>query len=93
MSFSFNVRAPSADEAKRLVVLKMDEVVSSQPVHAQDRRLAEVTAGALAEFVKLEEGQELSVSVSGSLGWRGHDVEANFSSANLNVQVSAVTST
>lgn len=90
MSFSFSVRAPNADEAKRLVVLKFDEVVAAQPTHAADRRVGEVAVGALVEVVKLEDDQEMNISVSGSLGWRGNQAEANYSSANLSVAVHAV---
>jgi hypothetical protein len=90
MSFSFFVRAATSDEAKRQVVLKLDEVVASQPIHELDRRLAEITAGALADFLTIEDGQEISVSVSGSLGWRGQMEDRSFSSANLNVSASVV---
>lgn len=93
MSYSFNVRAKSKDEAKTLVAEQLDNVVKSQPIHANDREVAEKAFGDVLELVTVPEGRDVVVSVSGSVGWNGvmiegkpvEDLELN--SANLNIAI------
>lgn len=67
MSYSFNVRAGSKDDAREMVKAKLGEVVEAQPVHAHDRATAEGTVDAMLGLIgDAPEGQEFSVSVHGS---------------------------
>jgi hypothetical protein len=71
MSYSFNVRAATKDEAKDKAAAEFDKVVASQAIHARDREQALAAAGAFIDMVADDAERDLSVSVSGSLGWQG----------------------
>lgn len=66
MTYSFTVRAPDKSKAKAAVLSKVDEVVSQQPVHANDKGQVVAAANgfidALADSVI---GREVVVSVNG----------------------------
>lgn len=94
MSYSFNVRAATLAAAVTAVSAKFDEVVSAQPVHANDRDAAVAAATALTGLcVEPGENEEVSVSVSGWLQWRAGDGAAEpheFIGGNVSVQASIV---
>lgn len=94
MSYSFNIRGATAAALVAALPAKFDEVVVSQPVHSNDRDQAIAAATAMVGIVSAPpEGQELSVSVSGSLSWRSGDglTEAyEFTGAGISVHVSTV---
>lgn len=73
MSYSFTVSAPDKAAAKSAVSAKLDEVMAQQPSHALDRNMAEASAHSFIDLLPGDApaGQELSVSVNGSVGWRG----------------------
>ncbi len=86
MSFSFNIKADSKAEALTNVKATLDGVVNGQPVHSNDRQYIEAaTAACIGVLAEPRAGQTVSVSLSGSLGWRA---ENEFTSANLSVSVS-----
>jgi hypothetical protein len=58
-------------EAIAAVIEKMDQVVSQQPIHAADREPAIETAKAFVNLIPEDDAKDVSVSVSGSLGWTG----------------------
>jgi flavorubredoxin len=68
----------------------MSEVVRSQPAHEKDQHVVVATVSAYLELVKQEATQQVNVSVSGSVGWRGQaDVIESVSSAAISVSVRA----
>ena len=77
MSFSFNIRAATLDDAEQGINAKHDDVVTSQPVHARDRGLALATAiNMLGECAVPEENYEWAISIAGSCaGLTGHPFE------------------
>lgn len=86
MSYSFGIQADSKGEVAGLVEAELDKVVASQPIHENDRKVAQDAAEACVEqLVEPGEGEVVSVSVSGSLGWRA---EGEFTSANVSVSAS-----
>jgi hypothetical protein len=88
MSYSFNVRAASKDEAKSAIAAELDKVVAQQQVHTKDRDAAVAAASAFVDMLgDLAESQQYSVSVNGSLGWRA---ENDYTSANVGVSASIV---
>jgi hypothetical protein len=97
MSYSFTVRAERAADCLFSAVAELDRVIEQQPVHAADRAGAEAAIkgmlGALAATPG--EGEEVQVSVHGSVQWRGslgsEDNPAVVSVANVQVTVSIVT--
>jgi hypothetical protein len=98
MSYSFNVRGATVALAVATIAPKFDEVVSSQPVHAKDRDAAVAAGTALAGLVSEPgEGQEVSISVNGSLQWSVAvgvgEVPDEFTGASLSVQAGLVAKT
>ena len=77
MSYSFNIRAATLDDAEQAINAKLDGVVASQPVHARDRGLALATAiNMLGECNVPEENEEWAISIAGSCtGLPGHPFE------------------
>ncbi len=95
MSYSFNVHVASVALAAAAIASKFDEVVSNQPVHANDREAAVATSAAVTSLLAdPADGQEISISVSGWLQWRDGDGTQEdgheFTGASLSVQVSIV---
>lgn len=96
MSYGFNFRAATKADAVAALAPKFDEVVAAQPVHAADRDIA---IGAATAFINTlaepGDGEEVSVSVSGSLQWRvaveAGAVPESFSGANVSVSASIFT--
>lgn len=71
MSYSFQAKGKTKSEAIAAVITKMDEVVAGQPVHAADREPAIEAVKAFINLLPEDEAKDVSVSVSGSLGWQG----------------------
>ena len=71
MSYSFQVKGESKEEAIDAVRVKLAEVVAQQPVHAIDRDQALAAAVAVISVLPGGADRGVSVSVSGSLGWTG----------------------
>lgn len=88
MSYSFSVTASDKTDATKQIRDQFDAVVASQPSHAADKEAAVVAAQSLVRLLaEPHEGDELYVSVSGSLSWK-HDVPEEFLGANLNISAS-----
>lgn len=77
MSYSFGIRATTKGEVLDLVKVKMDEVVTQQPVHAHDRAQAEAAVQAFVALLPDDETMDVNVSVSGyvSGAWVGGELE------------------
>jgi hypothetical protein len=73
MSYSFNVKAATKSEAIKAAEVELHNVVAVQVVHIADRDKA---LAAVRSFVALLEepqaGEQVVLSVNGSLGWRDH---------------------
>lgn len=92
MSYSFSFTAANKAEAKQKAEAELDRVVQQQPVHRNDQKQA---LAAVCSFVDLmpepSDGQEVNVSVSGSVSWTGTssaDGSADISGAGLHITVS-----
>ena len=86
MSYSFSVRADSKSDASAKVGAYLARVVEGQPSHAADINAAQNVADSLlAVLVDPAEGEEVYVSMSGSLSWRE---EGQFCGANVSVSTS-----
>ncbi|MBR0687367.1 hypothetical protein JQ594_15655 [Bradyrhizobium manausense] len=70
MSYSFSVTAANKAAAKEAVRVKFDEMVASQPIHARDRNAALSNAIAAIDALVDDDAMHVSVSMSGSVGWR-----------------------
>ncbi|MET4190686.1 MULTISPECIES: hypothetical protein [unclassified Bradyrhizobium] len=90
MSYSFNVKAASKDEAKAVVAAEFDKVVSQQPIHARDKAAALANANAVIDLLAPEapEGHMIAVACNGYVGWRG-DTTADYSNPLNSASVSA----
>lgn len=85
VSYSFSVSASTKDEAKKLIAEQFALVVKSQPSHAADEPTAIAAGNAFVDLMDdVPEGQEIYVSMYGSLGWN-HDAPGKFLSANVSV--------
>lgn len=86
MSYSFNFRSATKADAKTRLAAEFDRVVQSQPSHAVDRAQAQAAAEAFIGLLPDDEGRDVTVSVSGSVGgtWSG-DLVDPISSVNVNV--------
>lgn len=79
MSYSFNVRAENRASVLEKIGAELDNVVSGQPMHSNDREQAFAAAKAFVELLpETKEGHVISVSMHGSVGWtQGHDEAPN----------------
>src|SRR5260221_185787 len=88
MSYSFSVTADTKVEATRQIREQFDAVIVAQPSHAADKEAAVVAAQTLVRLLaEPHEGDEIYVSMSGSLGWK-HDVPDEFLSASVTINAS-----
>lgn len=84
MSYSFNVQAPTKEEAKAAVAAEFEKVLEGQPVHAADLPAARVAAAAFIDVLKdPTETEEVKVRVNGWVSWRA---EGEFYGACFGVQ-------
>lgn len=86
MSYSFTVKAKRADVVQS-VDDQLHNVALHQPVHSNDAEAAKQTVENLLQIVDDGESELYQVQVSGSLSCRE---EGKFTSAHLNVSVTAV---
>jgi hypothetical protein len=95
MSYSFNVRGADKEAARAAVAAELDKVVAQQPIHEADRDQAAAAADAMLDLIPdPAEGEEVSVTVNGSLGWRGLLGEGHtITSATCNASASILTKT
>ena len=88
MSYSFSVTADTKAEATGKIREQFDAVVVAQPSHAADKEAAVVAAQTLVRLLaEPHEGDEIYVSMNGSLGWK-HDVPEEFLHANVTINAS-----
>ena len=87
MSFSFTISAKTKDEVKELASAEMDKVISGQADHAHDKDAVVNACVAYANLLNgYEDGDTISLSVSGSLGWSSSSGDAHkYTGAGLNV--------
>jgi len=91
MTYSFNVRAADKAAARAAVAAELDKVVEAQPIHAADRAQAAAAADAFLDLIgDPGEGQEVSVSVCGSVSRYGSEA---LTSASFNVNASILAKT
>lgn len=93
MSYSFAVTASSKVDATRQIREQFDAVVAAQPSHAADKEAAVVAAQTLVRILAdPQEGDEIYVSMYGSLGWdqlgRDHDAPEKFIAAGVSISAS-----
>lgn len=76
MSYSFGVKAANKVEAYDACVAQMENVVLSQPSHAQDRDQALANAKAVLDLLPEVADKDVVVSMSGYLSgtWVSNDV-------------------
>jgi hypothetical protein len=91
MSYSFNIKVTNKTEAKEKVAEEFAKVVKYQPVHAADKEHAEATVNAFIDLLDDDATMDVQVDVSGSVGWRGSDVNPSFTHANVSVSAYHVT--
>lgn len=89
MSYSFYFAAATKDDAKRGVAEKMASVVEQQPNHKVDQEAAVNAANAFIDVLAdPAEGEEVSVSMSGSVGWRTANDAPIYTGASVQVGAS-----
>jgi hypothetical protein len=71
MSYSFNLRAATKADAKARVAAELAKVVQGQPIHEADRAQAQAAADAFIDVLPDDPSQDVSVNMSGSVGWTG----------------------
>jgi hypothetical protein len=88
MSYSFSVRAPTKKEAEEKVSSELVKVIEAQPIHKRDADQATNAAFSMIALLREDDTRDISVSVSGSLGWEGDSAspDCKITSANVNVQ-------
>lgn len=85
MSYSFSIAASTKADAARQIREQFDAVVATQPSHTADKEAAVVAAQTLVRLLaEPHEGDEIYVSMNGSLGWN-HDVPEEFLHANVTI--------
>lgn len=94
MSYSFNILAATASLAATAVATKLDETVGQLPIHEADKAQAQAAVESLLPLLRQpEEGEQVSVSVSGSVSkYRTEDDGFNSLSLSVNAHVARPTS-
>lgn len=94
MSYSFGVKAATKAEAYDACVAAMENVVLSQPSHAQDREQALANAKAALDLLPEVADKDVSVSMSGYLSgtWVSNDV-TDLTGVSISVNVGLVART
>lgn len=89
MSYSFQFGAASKDDAKRQAAEKMASVAQQQPNHKVDQEAAVNAAGAFIDVLREPgDGEEVFVSMSGSVGWNTANEVTTYSTASAQVSAS-----
>lgn len=88
MSYSFNILAASVAAASVAVATKLDETVAAQPIHEADKAQAQAATEQMLALLRAPaEGEQISVSVSGSVSkYRTED--DGFNNVSLSVYAS-----
>lgn len=91
MSYSFQIRAKTKNDAIEAIAKKLDEIAAAQHCHERDKQEAIVTARMFVNLLPDNEAKEVAVTMSGSLAgqWQGSDVTL-ISSANINATAALV---
>ncbi len=92
MSYSFQTRDDTKDEAKANVARMFQQVLESQPVHKADMQAAQDNANKaidLLDEVKAE--QQVLVSCNGSLSWNGDQETPSIQAVDISVAALLVT--
>jgi hypothetical protein len=74
MSYSFTFRAPSKAEAKTRVAAELAKVAANHPINRIGQSEAEAATAAFIDLLPDDDSKDVYVSVSGSVGWIGEDV-------------------
>lgn len=85
MSFSFSVSGKNKAEVKDAASVELDKIVQMQPHHMHDKDAVYTAIDEYCDLLDVNDGDTISVSVSGSLGWTGKDEAAKYTSAGLNI--------
>lgn len=77
MSYSFKVLAASKLAAKAAIAAELAQVAKSQASHGRDFLQAQAAANAFVDVLPDDDGQDVHVSVSGSLSgaWEGNNLQ------------------
>jgi hypothetical protein len=67
MSYSFSVKGANKAEASAKVAEELAKVVTAQPAHAADQAHAQAAADSFINVLMVDETQDVSVSVNGSV--------------------------
>lgn len=94
MSFAFQVRKATKDEAKQAVAAEMQKVVDSQPIHAKDAEAVLAVANLYIDLVADDDTRDVHVAVHGSISNSTSDysTESPVLGAQVNVGVSLLDS-
>lgn len=85
MSYSVSVKGATKTEAKQNLALQLAGVLEAQSAHSADMDQAAAAANAFIDILPDDETQDVSVSVSGSIGWKGELGAHTITSASVNI--------
>lgn len=71
MSYSFGVSAATKDEAKAKAAKELDQIVTAQPIHTEDRNCILDNIDAALSVLADNNMMDVGLSCSGSLQWVG----------------------
>jgi hypothetical protein len=91
MSFSFNTSGKNREEVNAKVAALMAETVAAQDSHEVDVDAVTATVETYLDLIEPNDGDTISVSVSGSVGWERVVAEGveirRYTGAGVNVSV------
>lgn len=70
MSYSLTARAATKAALLQSVASQLDQIVVSQPMHANDHKQAYDAVAAFVGIVPEADGMDFVISVHGSVGWK-----------------------
>ena len=90
MSYSFSVSGANTDEVRERISEQFDRVVEGQPAHEADREAAQNSAFALLDVLGtgVGPGQQINVTIYGSLSQRNGDDPAKRETTGVSLNVS-----
>lgn len=90
MSYSFRIKADTKGDAGDQVAAELGKTVELQPIHATDRQATQNAAAAFIDVLRdPEPGEQIVLTVTGSVAWTGADVLTGVSIHAASVSIAA----
>lgn len=87
MSYSYGATGATKDQAKANIKAKLDDVTANQPQHAADIAAVQALCNDFIDSLQPDD-REISVTVHGSVSWKGTGKEPPFGITEVDANIS-----